>query len=208
MGCVRVCAVLARAGALCFAPDVEKKNTKFKLQGDAAHNDQAPEPLGSNNRCAEEREPERERADVARERDNPPRGDVQLKRGEAGAAAALAQRHEQSPPRNIVRLAAALARVGAPRGHDRRRRRPCPGGGGAPLVVLAAAPNEAEDSHVAVAITMPALSRRREVEVRLSARAPAVDGYGRASQQGRGIEVNSSVARARERCLRWTCTRR
>jgi len=150
-----------------------EKNTKFKPQGDAAHNDQAPEPLGSNNRCAEEREPERERTDVARERDNPPRGDVQLKRGEAGAAAALAQRHEQSPPRNIVRLAAALACVGAPRGRDRRRRRPCPGGGGAPLVVLAAAPNEAEDSRVAVAIVMLALSRRREVAVRLSVRAPA-----------------------------------
>ena len=103
---------------------------------------------------------------------------------------------------------AALACVGAPRGRDRRRRRPCPGGGGAPLVVLAAAPNEAEDSRVAVAIVMLALSRRREVAVRLSVRAPAVDGYGRASQQGRGIEVNSSVARTRERCLRWTCTRR
>ena len=109
MGCVRVCAVLARAGALCFAPDVEK-NTKFKPRGDAAHNDQAPEPLGSNRRCAEEREPERERADVARERDNPPRGDVQLERAEAGAAATLAQRHEQSPPRNVVRRATALAR--------------------------------------------------------------------------------------------------
>ena len=74
-------------------------------------NDQAPPwPLGSNRRCAEEREPERERTDVARKRDNPPRGDVQLERAEAGAAAALAQRHEQSPPRNVVRRATALAR--------------------------------------------------------------------------------------------------